>query len=189
MNEYVVKVYANPVCWCTGFIVDKYLITAGHLSKPDVKSYDFIYKERLIHLPKPHYFSHRDGRFDVPDLAIFSLKDIISPLFLSNRMVTENQILKSKCFQGEGTEKAFVECSVTVTDIDRDDNLYFAGTPEKKLFQSSSGSPVLINDTEVVGMLVAGPPTEEVHNMAQEKCLFLSSKTILDIISDNCPSA
>ena len=175
-----------------GFFIGNTFITAGHVIKNN-HIHIINVNGRKIGLKKSDalYLNCADSDEvcrEIPDLAIFELKNINSPLILANDSPTVGQCLEfiSKRRVVENNEVNGIPSIFTQTEsiktlsckgeVVAHDADYWECHTDKILRKGDSGSPVMKGNF-VYGVLVGGKP-------GTPKCAFISAERILKIIEN-----
>lgn len=172
-SDFIIPIYAakNEQSFCgTGFVLNNMLITAGHVPHPGdfifIKVGDeFILKTiyDLIRIARPGAVADDND----PDIAIYHIPGVESPLELATELPSEKDVLTNICWLRTplGLKQITSECRFFGdSSTDLKDKIFFKFYPNKGLTHGSSGSPLLIGN-KVYGMLVIGT---ERYNLTPE---------------------
>jgi|LSQX01.2.fsa_nt_gb V8-like Glu-specific endopeptidase len=184
MNE---KQYIFPIVTTNntdgcGFFVGYLFITAGHIIEMAENPYIKIDNQRI--LLNNHIKCENDVNADGYDIAIYEIPGINSPFVFADKEPEKGLVLTSMSYRtiAEGTE--FVTSNAIVNDVQEGN--YFGADTEIQLKSGSSGSPVFYKN-KVIGIMSRGNMNDDGSScnpsLSLKFCLFLSSKSILKLIS------
>lgn len=178
MNEYkqefivpiLKKESGNSEFWGSGFIVDKYLISAAHVFL-DKSNYSFIFNNEEIVLDKPVYSRYSKGSNDRVDLEIYPIENLNSPFKLFSDVYPWNSNLLLHGYSMDENNRSMVtnitEVSIKENAYDYESglkpirlNIFFNYYPAAK--SGNSGCPLLFNNI-IYGMNILGFLEKEYH--------------------------
>lgn len=160
IEQCIFPIMNGDECIGQGFIADGYFITAAHIIK-DCPKY-FVKIGGITYKPiefTPVFQGERDIWNDETqhDVIMYKFNKVPSPLHLSARRVTSEDILRSYCMFIRYDDKSnlyYNELSVEEVILKNQGTENYLWC-EANRFEGSSGSPLLI-DNEVVGIMHSG---------------------------------
>lgn len=160
INQCIFPIMVGDIAVGQGFVADGYFITAAHVIKDNPSCFVQIGNKSIELVEEKWLFEgERDVWYDETqhDVIMCKMEGLPSPLHLSARKVTFDDVLRSYCMLlkfDSANNKYYNELSVkeaTLKNMTGSNYMYC----ECERYEGSSGSPLLI-DNEVVGIMHGG---------------------------------
>lgn len=157
IEDYVIPLFFEPDMSAfigTAFLIDNYLITAGHVV-PNFRTY-YVKNNNEFYPLDPYNWRIRLFQNEIKhnDIAIYRFDGVKSPLSLSAESPHNDSVAKIICWQQNGDSISQIDTDSLILGKDVNTNFYKLATIVR-ITHGSSGCPIL-QGNKVVGMLTMG---------------------------------